>query len=300
MTTPSPDEQQSSQRVATQTQTPKMCLVCGGQYGESRLPGLVRCKSCGFVTANLDISDEELATIYGEDYFHGNEYLDYIAEEESLRLNFRNRISTLRSLVPDLADKELFEIGCAYGFFLTEVATVVQRASGIDISADAVRSAQDQRSVDAVCGDYLKFDLPRPVDIIAMWDTIEHLKRPDLFVSKAAKDLGAGGVLALTTGDIQSLNARLRGKKWRMIHPPTHLHYFSTATITKLLDRHGFDLIHVSHPGNSRKLRSILYYVFVIQMKRHALYASMHKSKLFNLSMTINLFDIMYIIARRR
>ena len=46
--------------------------------------------------------------------------------------------------------------------------------------------------------------------------------------------------LALTTGDIGSVNARLRGHKWRMIHPPTHLHYFSAETMKALLDRHGF------------------------------------------------------------
>ena len=62
-----------------------------------------------------------------------------------------------------------------------------------------------------------------------MWDTIEHLKRPDLFVQKAAADLRPGGLIALTTGDIGSLNARLRGARWRMIHPPTHLHYFSVS-----------------------------------------------------------------------
>ena len=238
------NKQSTVQHTVAKIIAPETCLVCGGCYGECRLPGLVRCEACGFVSANLDISDEELAAIYGEDYFHGNEYFDYVGEEESLRLNFRNRISTLRSLVPGLAEKELFEIGCAYGFFLQEVAPAVMRASGIDISVDAVRSAQTRRGVEAVCGDYLKFNLPRPVDIITMWDTIEHLKHPDLFVSKASSDLRPGGILALTTGDIESLNARLRGKKWRMIHPPTYLHYFSAATIAKLLYRHGFDVIH--------------------------------------------------------
>lgn len=299
MTTPFLDRHNPAQRSSAEGLTSGVCLVCGGYYRECRLPGLVRCEACGFVAADLDISDEELAAIYGEDYFHGNEYLNYIAEEESLRLNFRNRISTLRSLVPDLAEKELFEIGCAYGFFLQEVGPHVRRASGIDISADAVGSAQE-RGVEAVCGDYLKFDLLRPVDIIAMWDTIEHLKRPDLFVAKASKDLRSGGVLVLTTGDIESLNARLRGKNWRMIHPPTHLQYFSVATIKKLLDRHGFDVIHVSHPGNSRKLRSVLYYVFVLRMKWPAVYAALQKIPLFELPLTINLFDIMYVIARRR
>jgi SAM-dependent methyltransferase len=276
----------------------KGCLVCGGGYTESRLPGLVRCEACGFVTANLDISDEELAELYGADYFHGNEYMDYVAEEESLRCNFRDRIRTLRTLVPRLSEKELFEIGCAYGFFLQEVAPVVKRAFGIDISGDAVQSARQDKGVEAVRGDYLKFDLQRPVDIITMWDTVEHLKRPDLFVSKAARDLRPGGILALTTGDIESLNARLRGKNWRMIHPPTHLHYFSVATITKLLNRHGFELIHASHPGNARKLRSVLYYIFALRMKRPAIYTALQARSPFNLQLTINLFDIMYVVAR--
>jgi len=246
------------------------------------------------------ISDEELTTIYGEEYFHGKEYLDYAAEEESLRLNFRNRIATLRSLVPRMADAELFEIGCAYGFFLEEVAPSVRRAFGIDISTDAVRSARERKGVEAEFGDYLKLKLPYQVDMITMWDTIEHLKHPELFVAKASRDLRYGGHLALTTGDISSLNARLRGRHWRMIHPPTHLQYFSVATITKLLDRHGFDVIHVSHPGNSRKLRSILYAVLVLRMKWQAVYSTLQNLPLFNWPVTINLFDIMFVVARRR
>jgi hypothetical protein len=61
----------------------------------------------------------------------------------------------------------------------------------------------------------------------------------------ASRDLEPGGLLALTTGDIGSLNARLRGSNWRMIHPPTHLHYFSVQSITSLLKRHGIDTVHV-------------------------------------------------------
>lgn len=284
----------------TIARTPASCLVCGGNYRDCELPGLLRCEECGFVAADLDISDEELQAIYGEDYFHGEEYLDYVAEEESLRLNFANRISTLRSLVPDLDQKSLFEIGCAYGFFLHEVAPFVTTASGIDISADAVRSAQQNKSVNAVCGDYLQYALQEPVDLITMWDTIEHLRRPDLFIAKASQDLREGGILALTTGDIESVNAKLRGKKWRMIHPPTHLHYFSVPTIKRLLDRHGFETVHVSHPGNSRKLRSILYYILVLRAKRPAIYDAVQRFGLFNFALTMNLFDIMYVVARRR
>jgi hypothetical protein len=126
------------------------------------------------------------------------------------------------------------------------------------------------------------------------------LKRPDLFIAKAARDLKRGGLIALTTGDIGSLNARLRGRRWRMVHPPTHMHYFSVATVSKLLERQGFDIVHLSHPGNSRRLKSMLYFILVLQMKRPEIYAMLKSWWLFDFPVTLNLFDIMYIIARRR
>lgn len=276
------------------------CLVCGGRYGPSTLPGLFRCKTCGFTSADLSIPDETLRGLYGEDYFHGEEYLDYVAEEGSLRINFADRLMTLRALAPDMSSADLFEIGCAYGFFLDEVRGTVARASGIDISADAVRYARERLGVEAQSGDYLQLNLGRSVDIIAMWDTIEHLKRPDLFVEKAAVDLRPGGLLAVTTGDIDSFNARMRGQRWRMIHPPTHMHYFSARTLTRLLERAGFDVVHVSHPGNARRLRSVLYILFALKMKRPGLYEALARLPLANARLVVNLYDIMFVVGRRR
>ena len=85
-----------------------------------------------------------------------------------------------------------------------------------------------------------------------------------------------------------------------MIHPPTHLHYFSVATLSRLLDRLGFDLSHVSHPGNSRKLRSVLYFLLVLKGNSPGIYRMLQRFPLFNLGVTVNLFDIMYVVARRR
>lgn len=276
------------------------CIICGGRSEPSKLPGLVSCTTCGLVSADMDISDAELAKLYGRDYFHGSEYFDYIAEQESLRLNFRDRIATLRQLVPDLGARDLFEIGCAYGFFLDEVRGFVRSASGIDISHDATRYAREVLGVAAQQGDYLSFAAPGRFGAIVMWDTIEHLKRPDLFLEKAARDLLPRGVLAITTGDIGSLNARLRGREWRLIHPPTHLHYFSVKTMMALLDKYGFDPVHVSHPGNSRNLRAVLHHILVIRMKQKGWYDMMKPWRLLDLRLTINLHDIMFVIAHRR
>jgi 2-polyprenyl-3-methyl-5-hydroxy-6-metoxy-1,4-benzoquinol methylase len=276
------------------------CLVCGGRTQPSSLPGLLKCDRCGFVSANLTLTDEEIAALYDRSYFHGDEYLDYVAEEESLRLNFNGRLRTLKQVVPDLGERDIFEIGCAYGFFLDEARHFAKSVAGIDISQDAIAYGRSRFGLDIQQGDYLNRELGRKYGAIAMWDTVEHLKRPDLFIAKVKDDLQPGGVLALTTGDIGSANARLRGQKWRMIHPPTHLHYFSASTMKMLLDRHGFDVVHLSHPGISRNLRSILYYVLVWRTRKTRLYDALSRWRVFDLRINANMFDIMYVIARRR
>jgi 2-polyprenyl-3-methyl-5-hydroxy-6-metoxy-1,4-benzoquinol methylase len=276
------------------------CLVCGGRMRPSSLQGLVKCDACGFVSANMTLTDGEVAELYDRGYFHGDEYLDYVAEEESLRLNFRSRLRSLRHVVPDLLERDVFEIGCAYGFFLDEARHFTKSVAGIDISQDAIAYGRDRFGLDIRQGDYLNRQLDKKYGVIAMWDTVEHLQRPDLFIAKAKDDLQPGGILALTTGDIGSMNARLRGQKWRMIHPPTHLHYFSAGTIRMLLDRHGFDVVHLSHPGISRKLRSILYYVLVWRTQKTSLYNALSRWRVFDLPINVNMFDIMYVVARRR
>jgi SAM-dependent methyltransferase len=91
-----------------------------------------------------------------------------------------------------------------------------------------------------------RWSLPQGAfDVVCMWDTIEHLPGPARFVSRAAEALRPGGHLFLTTGDIGSLNARLRGSGWRQIHPPTHLNYFSRETMRRLLERYGFEVVGI-------------------------------------------------------
>ena len=287
------------QKITSVQASVNPCLVCGGNLHPSPIKGLLQCNSCDFITANIDIGDDELAKLYGKDYFHGEEYLNYNEESESLRVNFRRRISDIIKLYPSINEADLFEIGCAYGYFLKEVAPMVKTARGIDVSSDAVAEAVNYQKVNAVHGDYLTYDIDRPVDIITMWDTIEHLRRPDLFIQKAYNDLKSNGILAITTGDISALNARLRGGAWRMIHPPTHLHYFSVKTLTMLLQENGFQVEYVSHPGNARTLRSVLYFITVIKSNNPKLYKLMSPWSLFDLSLTVNLFDIMFVVARK-
>jgi len=277
----------------------KTCLVCGGPYGASRLPGLLQCRSCGFITANLRLSQEELERLYSTAYFTGEEYNDYVGERALIERHFQERLRVLSRHVDAAQSRTLFEVGCAYGFFLNVAQREFRSVSGIDISTDAVAYARDQLHLDAVAGDFAAFPVGEPVDVVCMWDTIEHLADPDIYVRKAAEILRPGGHLAITTGDIGSLVARWRGSKWRQIHPPTHLHYFSRSTLTQLLEREGFTVRYVGHDGMYRSVETMAYIILAIKRRQPKLFNALKRSGLLNWSLYLNLYDIIFVIAEK-
>ncbi|UTW51631.1 class I SAM-dependent methyltransferase [bacterium SCSIO 12827] len=278
----------------------RACMVCDAPLVPAhRYPGLLKCDTCGFHTADVSLSPEKIRALYGHDYFHGAEYGDYIEEKNALQINFIHRLAEIRALPGLSASSKLFEIGCAYGFFMEMADTVFSDVAGIDIAADAVAYARDDLGLNAVEGDFLEADLPFTPDIICMWDVIEHLERPDLVLKKSSEILAPGGYLCITTGDIGSFTARLRGPNWRMIHPPTHLHYFSVATLGRLLQRSGMDLMSVTHPAVKRTIGSMLYGVFDLRLGAHKLYSLLSRLPGQDLTVSLNLHDIMLVIARK-
>ena len=282
-----------------------ICLVCDGLLEpHKRLTGLLRCQSCGFVTADLALSSGELEAIYGRDYFHGREYADYVLEGPSLKDNFRRRLQTLTRYVPEHHNKTLFEIGCAYGFFMELARNEFIRVRGVDISEDAVRHARGTMGMEANKADFLDDGIGEEFDVYCLWDTIEHLMEPGRVIDKISRVMRPQGVLAITTGDIGSLLARVQGRSWRMIHPPTHLHYFSRPTLERLLERHGFEVLAVEYPSTTRTLRMILSGLLVLGRPASSwtisLYRVLERLPFLDLSVPLNTFDIMYVIARSR
>lgn len=277
------------------------CIVCAGGNLQPFHPGLLRCPDCSHGIADLRVTDEELQEIYRKNYFFGEEYSDYIADRAVLQKNFRLRLRSLKPFLRPERHKRLLEIGSAYGFFLDAARPQFESLQGIDITEDGVRYARETLKLDVSQGDFLKHDFgAQKFDVVALWDTIEHLRDPHLYVEKAAGMVESGGLIAVTTGDIGSLNARFKGANWRLIHPPTHVHYFTKGSLEKLLDRHGFDTLYNRYCGFYRSIDNVAYNLFILRYKMPWVYKLIKKSGLGRLKFYSNLYDIMYVIARKR
>jgi SAM-dependent methyltransferase len=130
------------------------------------------------------------------------------------------------------------DVGCAYGYCV-EAAQNHFEACGIDVSPHAIEAAR-QRGLDCCVSTLTNFHSPERFDVITMLDCIEHLPEPQRDIGAAFELLRPSGILVITTGDIDTLTARLAGKRWRLMTPPQHLHFFSKQSLTRLVETAGF------------------------------------------------------------
>ena len=172
---------------------------------------------------------------------------------------------------------------------------------GFDVAEEPVAYARECLGVEARCQDALDVSLEaESADVVVMWDTIEHLPRPDLVVDKVVQALRPAGFLFLTTGDIGSVLARLRRERWRLVHPPTHLHYFSRETIARLLEGRGLQPVEMRYVGTRRSLRQIAHSLLVPGKERPSrVYRLLSASRLADLSFVLNTYDILLVVAQK-
>jgi len=279
----------------------KECVVCGGLQQKPLYTGILQCETCGHVFADLSLNDEELLKIYHKSYFSGDEYSDYVADKQVIQKNFALRMKVLKRFLDPDRHKKVLEVGSAYGFFLEMIYDQFEHVSGIDITEDGVRHARDQLNLDVVQADLLQYDYQdRLFDVVCLWDTIEHLRCPNLYLEKISRHMPADGLIAITTGDIDSLNARLKKEHWRLIHPPTHIHYFSKRTLARLLRNYGFEVIYNSYSGFYRSMKNVAYNVLVLRRSNQKFYNLLERLGAYHFDFYLNMYDIMYVIAKKK
>ena len=101
------------------------------------------------------------------------------------------------------------------------------KALGTDISEDAINYAKHTLNLDVQQIDFLNFDLPTHIYVGCLLETIAHLRQPHFYIDKPSTIMEEGSLLAITTGDIERVTSKICKHRWRLIHPPTHIHYFS-------------------------------------------------------------------------
>lgn len=276
------------------------CPVCGDRrectqvFVRNNFP-ILRCSACGVGMTQLP-KNFSTGGIYTEGYFQGGQpdgYSDYVGSEDVLRREFRAAVQALRSA--GCSCGKLFELGCAYGFFLAE-ANAYFEVQGIEVSDSAVRFCR-ARGFDVEHGTLTEEYVGRraPFDAVVMLDVVEHLMEPDRVIELLCRAMKPGGRLLLSTGDWESGLSRIMGRNWRLMTPPQHTFFFSPRTMSAMLARVGFNVIECHKPWKTVPFGLVAYQLGrILGMSKPPRLRGLH------LGLPINLFDAFRMVAVRR
>lgn len=198
---------------------------------------IVQCQHCGHVYANPRWEKNELLNAYEEVKDE-----TYVAERPGRKRTFARHLHSLERFTGPANGRHLLDVGAYTGVFVEIALEHGWRAIGIEPSRWAVGIAKKE-GIPVTQGTLDSPELKdRRFDVITMWDVIEHLDDPLAELEKSFHLLNPGGWLAVHTMDIDSLVARLMGERWPWLMD-MHIHYFSRRTLTKFLEKGGFEVV---------------------------------------------------------
>ena len=248
------------------------CNLCGHDDTRVRFPSTLpegtapqnveafRCTSPGYGRHHTIVKCQNCGLIYTNPRFTGDEILDsYVAVEDPLYLEERDgRVLTferhLRPLEKIKAPPgQLVDVGAYTGVFVEIAAQHGWDAYGVEPSHWAVEQAREG-GLHMIEGTLASSGLDEnSLDVVTMWDVIEHVSNPLGEMQQAQRLLKPGGLLVVHTMDIDSGFARLMGGRWPWLME-MHIYYFSQRTLKHMLEKAGFTVVRIEPQGRYLRL----------------------------------------------
>ena len=218
--------------------------------------------------------------IYNDDYYQGrgpDPYVDYASEYADYRRTDRvhefedlariaadfvrsseQRVASSEHPAPESSTRysplRWLDFGCGAGgllMFLRDHGTLAGRpleVTGHDVGSYAEKL--QRRDGFRVLGlDELAALPDAQFDVISLIEVIEHIPEPSPTIALAARLLRPGGLLLLTTGNMDCPVARRQGLDFGYVLPEIHVSHFTPRCLAKLYARHGLQPHAVRYDG---------------------------------------------------
>jgi SAM-dependent methyltransferase len=229
----------------------RQCPVCGGQaqtpWRRKNGYDVVQCPDCGFIYTRDLPSEDSLRRLYESHHAPGADGHFQPRGGIGRRIKYRLFALWLRRLHPGGGRIRTLEIGFGQGDFLR----AVQRdsrfdAQGLDYAQGSVAFARSL-GLRVECGSVQSARLAESsFDLVVALHVLEHVRDLESTIGEVRRILGPGGLFFAVCPCVTHLKARWAGERWKYLGPPFHLWYFSPATLSKLLEKAGFQVLLAS------------------------------------------------------
>ena len=218
-----------------------------------------RCSTCGIVyMAFTTIEDKKYQKSYFfEDYKkqYGKTYEEDFDSIKAQGMRRAGIIKALTGIVNTDSEKNLFDIGCAYGPFLAAASDSGFNSFGTDISDDAVSYVQQKLKYPAVCSAFPDIDTAEEFgiaqfDVVTMWYVIEHFKDLGSVLRKVSALVKKSGIFAFSTPSGQGISAVSDKDHFYQISPTDHYTIWEPSRADSILRQFGFKVERIVSTGH--------------------------------------------------
>ena len=218
-----------------------------------------RCSKCGMVyMAFTTIEDKKYQKAYFfEDYKkqYGKTYEEDFDSIKAQGMRRAGIIKTLCGAGSAGTEKNLFDIGCAYGPFLAAAVDSGFNPFGTDISDDAISYVQKTLKYPAVCSAFPEIDTAEEFgiaqfDVVTMWYVIEHFKDLGSVLRKVSSLVKKGGIFAFSTPSGEGISAVSDKDHFYQISPTDHYTIWEPGRADSILRQFGFKVERIVSPGH--------------------------------------------------
>lgn len=219
---------------------------------ELLLDQLVRCKQCGLQYLNPRLRSDVVIQGYsvGEDE-------TFVSQAEGRERTFARGLKLIERYRPGRG--AILDVGTAGGSFLAVAQRAGWQVFGCEPNRWMAEWGQTHYGLEILAGTVHDLQLPADsIDVVTLWDVLEHVPDPARDLAACHRVLKPGGLLVVNYPDIDSLVARLMGRRWVFLLS-IHLWYFTPTTIAKVLDQAGFRVLARRRHWQSLELGYILF-----------------------------------------
>lgn len=206
---------------------------------------LKKCPKCSVIVA------QAVNVVECFNYADYGEYMIVAAEE--VENSVRRTMASSRTLLSAIqerfgSDAAVLDFGCGAGYFVKAAAEFGFDAAGVEASSRLRNFSRDTLGLHI----HEKLDdVKESFDVVSAFDVVEHLPPENSreLLRQLLSLLKPGGIFAGNTPNVNSLNVRLLGEKEPVIAPPSHICYFTMASLDCFLRSLGLTRLSVSTEG---------------------------------------------------
>lgn len=263
--------------------TPTPCVCCGAEEQDVRYPidthhasrlagmeiaglgvGVAVCGRCGHESIQPVPSPAFLEAYYSAYMSSAKSGFYQERAAETIPERFRGRYTPWLDRIHAMVggrQRRLLDIGAGLGMFLRLARECGFDVQGVEPNKEAADALFERFGIPVVNGLFEDVELAEKVDVVTMWDLLEHLADPRSALEKAASLVVSGGLLVMEIPARDSLLHNLAKASYRLsggrIRRPLllvcgvhHLHYFSQRDISHLMNECGFEVKEI-HRGET-------------------------------------------------